>query len=1228
MINGVERVVVSQMHKSAGAFFNKEKSKTSSGREVYNASIIPYRGSWLEFEFDQKGTIHFKIDKKKKSLATVLLKFLGMTSVDIVNTFYSKSVCRVLREGEYEQDVFEYINNVNYLYYPIIDSVTRSVIVKAGLKVTKRIVRKIQESNTKKIILQEDQMVGKYLYENILNEKKEVVLKAGAVITKEYLKIMETLGVKEIPIALTTNYYGPAILDTLNDDELEDRRDIVLTIVRAVGITEISDIDIMSDLIRSMFFDPLKYDLSKVGRYKLNQRLDISVKEDEALLTMEDIIKTIKILNKMHSSQSDEDDIDNLSNRRLRQVGELVENQFRSGVLRLARQLQEKSLEITIDTCLPIHLFGIKPLNSIIKEFFSLSQLSQFMDQTNPLSSLSHKRRISALGPGGVVKERATSEIRDVHPTHYGRLCVIETPEGVTAGLIYAATLFASVDQYGFMTVPYYIVENGRRTDKIQYLSVSEGHNKKLISSDNLDQDGNIKFNEVKCRYKDDVVICAKEEVNYVDVLPMQFVSLTASHIPFLNNNDAMRSLYGSNMQRQAVPLLNTDSPLVSTGVESYVVKDTGACIYAKHDGVIEYLDNHKIIIRNESEIDPVSVYVLVKYDYSNHKTCIHQKINDVFIGQSVKKGDMLAYGQAIDQEEIALGRNVLVAFMPWNGLNYEDAIIVSSRLVEEDSFTSLHVETLEVQVRDTKLGNEEITADIPGVSKSALAKLDEVGIVRIGEKIDVGDIIVGKVTPKSEITLTSEEKLLRAIFGDSASNVQNSSLFVPSGTFGTVINVEVFTKRGIEKDDRTLLIEKKKIKEFNTTREKEINIIRSITQLKLSNVLNQEVNEENFDQILHQGVKNKDIANIKVNFDKIMEKIDDEFHKKIRLMNIGHDLPQGVLKIVKVYIASKRKIQVGDKMSGRHGNKGVVSAVINQADMPFMDCGTPVDMILNSLGIPGRMNIGQILETHLGFASKTLGDKLGAMINAIDETKDIDLSNIRSYVNEIYEGSKDIQEEFNNMSDIAFKKVCSYLMKGIPFATPVFDGANYKDIQKLLELSGVDNSGQVKLRDGVTGEYFDRKITVGYKYMLKLHHLVDDKIHARSVGSYGLVNQQPIGGKKHNGGQKFGEMEAWALQAHGAAHILQEMYTVKSDEVKGRNLLYSALVSDENYFHGGVPESFKVMVKECAALCLNFTLNTEILEDKTIVFNKEKKTEDMIESFSKSLSLDKNKEV
>lgn len=1201
MINGIERVVVSQMHKSSGVFFGHDKGKTNSlGRELYNASIVPYRGAWIEFEFDPKDCINFKIDRKKKLPVTIFLKFLGLDRLSIVHTFYEESVCKVLPNGEYEQNALHYLSNVNHAYFPVLDAKTRKVIIKSGSKITRRSLRKLTENNVTDILLNEEQMIGKYLYNNIINDKKEVVVSAGSIITKEILSVIRALGIKEVPTALLKNTYGPAILDTLISDTLVEEREVVLAMIRAMGVTEVADVKVMKKLINSILFSEEKYNLSEVGRFKINQRLSLDTPLDQSILTKEDIIETLRALNKMKSSQDVEDDIDNLSNRRLRRVGESVENQFRSGVMRLTKQLQDKSLEINPETCLPINLLGIKPLNAVMKEFFTLSQLSQFMDHTNPLSSLSHKRRISALGPGGVTKERATFEIRDVHMTHYGRLCAIETPEGQATGLIHSPTMHASIDKYGFMTVPYYRVVNGKRTSEIVHLSASNQYNKRVVSVlENIDSEGRFVDEIVKCRYKDEVTTCRADQIDFVEIIPMQIVSLTASHIPFLNNNDAIRSLYGSNMQRQAVPLLNTDSPLVATGVEKYVVRDTGVCVYAKYDGEVEYVDSKKIIIRNDSEQEPVTVYDLIKFDYSNHKTCIHQKVNNLSIGAKVKKGDMVIYGHAIENEEMALGKNVFIAFMPWSGLNYEDAIIISSRLAND--LVSLHVEALEVQVRDTKLGQEELTADVPGVPRDKLNKLDEVGIIRIGAEISPGDIVVGKVTPKSEGNISSEEKLLRAIFGDKATNVQNSSLMVPSGTFGTVIDVEVFTRRGVEKDDRTLLIEKKKIKEVTNTREKEINIIQSITKAKIKKLLNIDIDVLDFKKIISNKSLSKEqkaqIAAIEVNYNNIIQKIDDEFNRKVKLMNIGHDLPQGVLKVVKIYIVSRRKIQVGDKMSGRHGNKGVVSSIVDEADMPFMDCGTPVDMILNSLGIPGRMNIGQILETHLGFASKMLGEKVKSMVETLDNTQDIKIDDIRAYVKQIYEGCDDLIEDMNKMSDIEFRGLCNVLSKGVPFATPVFDGANYKDIQRLLELAGVSNSGQVALRDGRTGEYFDRKITVGYKYMLKLHHLVDDKIHARSVGPYSLVTQQPLGGKARSGAQRCGEMEFWSLQAHGAAHTLQEMYTMKSDDIKGRNRLYSSLISDENYYKPGVAESFKVMLKECAALCFDIILNTEFDE-------------------------------
>lgn len=1198
MINGIERVVVTQMHKSSSVFFGHDKGKTSNiGRYLYNASIVPYRGAWLEFEFDAKDCIYFRIDKKKKLPVTTLLKFLGLNRAEIVKKFYSVSVCKYLGDDHYEQGALDFLNNISHAYFPVIDSKTREVVIKSGSKITQRSIHKIHECNVEKILLDGEQMLGKYIYEDIKNGKGQVSISAGTIITKEILEILKTLKVTEIPTALLSNSYGPGILDTLLIDTEESEAEVVLSIIRSIGVTEVDDIKSMKELIKSMFFSEEKYDLSEVGRFKINQRLNLNIPLTTTLLTVEDVIETVRCLNKIKSRQDDQDDIDNLSNRRLRQVGELVENQFRSGIVKLIKKIQDRSIEINPETCLPVNLLGIKPLNTIIKEFFTLSQLSQFMDQTNPLSSLSHKRRISSLGPGGVNKDRATFEIRDVHMTHYGRLCAIETPEGLGTGLIHAPTISASVDKYGFMTVPYYKVVNGKKTNEVVHLTSMAQYNKRVVSIlEKMDSEGRFMDDVVKCRYKDEVTRCKREEIDFVDILPMQIVSLTASHIPFLNNNDAIRSLYGSNMQRQAVPLLHTDSPLVGTGIEKYVVKDTGACLYSKYNGRVDYVDARKIIIINESETEPVTVYNLVKFDYSNHKTFIHQKINAINVGDYVKAGDMIACGQSIDNEEIALGRNVFIAFMPWNGLNYEDAIILSSRLVNEDYFTSVHIETLEAHVRDTKLGAEQITAEVPGVPKMFLSKLDEVGIVRIGEKVDAGSIIVGKVTPKNSGPLTSEEKLLRAIFGDKASNVQNSSLVVPSGTFGTVIDVEIFTRRGVEKDDRTLLIEKKKINEISSVRKKELNIIKGITKNKIEHILQTKIADVNFDAVL--AMKNltaeqkSELNKIKVYYDNILIKIDEEFNSKIKLMNIGHELPQGVLKVIKIYIASKRKIQVGDKMSGRHGNKGIVSSIVNEADMPFMSDGTAVDMVLNSLGIPGRMNIGQILETHLGFASKMLGSKVNEMISLIDDTNKLGLSTIKSYVKEIYAGCDDLQKQIEAMNELQFRGFCNELSKGVSFATPVFDGALYTDIQRLLELAGVDKSGQVELRDGRTGEYFDRKVTVGYKYMLKLHHLVDDKIHARSVGPYSLITQQPVGGKSKAGGQRFGELEFWAAQAHGCAHILQEMYTVKSDDIRGRNKLYSSLVSDENYCQSGITESFKIMLKECAALCLD--LNTD----------------------------------
>jgi DNA-directed RNA polymerase subunit beta len=1216
IVNGTERVIVSQMHRSPGVFFDHDKGKThSSGKLLFAARIIPYRGSWLDIEFDAKDIVFARIDRRRKLPVTSLLFALGMDGEEVLNTFYKHIIYKRTKDGwrvPFDATRLRGYKAVNDL----VDADTGKVVVEAGKKITVRQARQLAEKGLKALRMTDEELLGHYIAEDLVNAKTgEIYVEAGTEITDKVLKTLHEAGYKDIPVLDIDHVnVGAYIRNTLAGDKNMTREDALFDIYRVMRPGEPPTLDTAQAMFQSLFFDPERYDLSAVGRVKMNMRLDLNCPDTVRVLRKDDIIGVIRTLLDLRDGKGEIDDIDHLGNRRVRSVGELMENQYRIGLLRMERAIKERMSSVDIDTVMPQDLINAKPAAAAVREFFGSSQLSQFMDQTNPLSEITHKRRLSALGPGGLTRERAGFEVRDVHPTHYGRICPIETPEGPNIGLINSLATFARVNKYGFVETPYRKVKDGRVTDEVIYLSAME-EGRYYVAQANQPIDARGRFTEdlIVCRHAGDVQMVAPDKVDYMDVSPKQLVSVAAALIPFLENDDANRALMGSNMQRQAVPLVRAESPFVGTGMEGVVARDSGAAIAARRTGVIDQVDATRIVVRATAELDPgksgVDIYRLQKFQRSNQNTCINQRPL-VKVGDQVTKGDIIADGPSTDLGELALGRNVLVAFMPWNGYNFEDSILLSERIVKDDVFTSIHIEEFEVMARDTKLGPEEITRDIPNVSEEALKNLDEAGIVYIGAEVHAGDILCGKITPKGESPMTPEEKLLRAIFGEKASDVRDTSLRVPPGVQGTVVEVRVFNRHGIEKDERALAIEREEIERLAKDRDDEQAILDRNVYGRLADMLEGRVGiagPKGFkkDTKISRAVLDEYPRSQWWQFaspnDKLMAEIEamrkqyydskkgleQRFLDKVEKLQRGDELPPGVMKMVKVFVAVKRKIQPGDKMAGRHGNKGVVSRIVPQEDMPFLADGQPVDIVLNPLGVPSRMNVGQILETHLGWACAGLGHRIGQAVDAYYAGRN-DTKPLRETLKKIYGDDETIK----SLKEDELVELSENLRHGVPIATPVFDGAKEKDIENMLDLAGLDHSGQVTLHDGRTGEPFDRKVTVGFIYMLKLHHLVDDKIHARSIGPYSLVTQQPLGGKAQFGGQRFGEMEVWALEAYGAAYTLQEMLTVKSDDVAGRTKVYEAIVRGDDTFEAGIPESFNVLVKEMRSLGLNVDLH------------------------------------
>ena len=1247
VINGTERVIVSQMHRSPGVFFDHDKGKThSSGKYLFAARVIPYRGSWLDFEFDAKDLVYVRIDRRRKLPVTTLLYALdnnatqdlrakrkeegravdltelkGMASEDILNYFYDTVVYNRGPKGWKTAFHPERMKGVK-LVYDLIDAKTGEKVAEAGAKMTPRLGKKLREQGVEDILVLPEDLVGQYMAEDIINEQTgEIYVEAGDELTAAILAELEKVGVTELPmLAIDHINVGPYIRNTLAVDKNSSREEALIDIYRVMRPGEPPTLETAEALFQGLFFDSERYDLSAVGRVKMNSRLNFSEKEAPdtvRVLRRDDILAVIKVLVELKDGKGEIDDIDHLGNRRVRSVGELMENQYRVGLLRMERAIRERMSSVDIDSVMPHDLINAKPAAAAVREFFGSSQLSQFMDQTNPLSEITHKRRLSALGPGGLTRERAGFEVRDVHPTHYGRICPIETPEGPNIGLINSLATYARVNQYGFIEAPYRKIVDGKVTTDVVYLSaMEEGRYTVAQANSALNPDGSFVDDMIACRQAGEFVMVTPTEINLIDVSPKQLVSVAAALIPFLENDDANRALMGSNMQRQAVPLIRAEAPLVGTGMEQAVARDSGAAITAKRTGIVDQVDATRVVIRatedvsaNESGVD---IYNLLKFQRSNQNTCITQKPL-VKVGDKIGKGDIIADGPSTQLGELALGRNVLVAFMPWNGYNFEDSILISERIVRDDVFTSIHIEEFEVMARDTKLGQEEITRDIPNVGEEALKNLDEAGIVYIGAEVKPGDILVGKVTPKGESPMTPEEKLLRAIFGEKASDVRDTSLRLPPGVAGTIVEVRVFSRRGVEKDERALAIERAEIERLAKDRDDERAILERSFYARLKQILlgkkvvsgpkgvrAGQVVEDGMLAELHTSAWRNiavdddavmaDVESLKRAFDMAVQRLQDRFENKVEKLQRGDELPPGVMKMVKVFVAVKRKLQPGDKMAGRHGNKGVISRIMPLEDMPYLEDGQQVDIVLNPLGVPSRMNVGQILETHLGWAAAGLGQQIGKVLDGYRHNT-ASVADLRKKLQDIY-GPQLYAEEISDLSDDEVLELGTNLRPGTPFATPVFDGARESDICDMLDKAGRDRSGQVTLHDGRTGEPFDRKVTVGYIYMLKLHHLVDDKIHARSIGPYSLVTQQPLGGKAQFGGQRFGEMEVWALEAYGAAYTLQEMLTVKSDDVSGRTKVYEAIVRGDDNFEAGIPESFNVLVKELRSLGLNVELN------------------------------------
>ena len=1229
IVNGTERVIVSQMHRSPGVFFDHDKGKThASGKLLFACRIIPYRGSWLDFEFDAKDLVFARIDRRRKLPVTTLLYALGMDQEGIMNAYYDTVEFKLKKNKGWVTRFFPERVRGTRPAFDIVDAKTGEVIAEAGKKITPRAVKDmIDEGKVTEILMPFDQIVGRYVARDIIDEETGAIyVEAGDELTWDLdkdgtvsggtLKDLLDAGITDIPVLDIDNInVGPYIRNTMAADKNMGRDTALMDIYRVMRPGEPPTVDAASALFDTLFFDSERYDLSAVGRVKMNMRLDLDAPDTKRTLRNEDIVACVKALVELRDGKGEIDDIDHLGNRRVRSVGELMENQYRVGLLRMERAIKERMSSVEIDTVMPQDLINAKPAAAAVREFFGSSQLSQFMDQTNPLSEVTHKRRLSALGPGGLTRERAGFEVRDVHATHYGRMCPIETPEGPNIGLINSLATFARVNKYGFIETPYRKVENGQVTDDVQYMSATE-EMRHVVAQANaqLDEGGKFKNDLVSTRQSGEYTLAPSTDVTLIDVSPKQLVSVAASLIPFLENDDANRALMGSNMQRQAVPLLQAEAPLVGTGIEEKVAIDSGAAIQARRAGVIDQVDAQRIVVRATEDLEPgdpgVDIYRLRKFQRSNQNTCINQRPL-VKVGDAVTRGEVIADGPSTDLGELALGKNVVVAFMPWNGYNYEDSILISERIVRDDVFTSIHIEEFEVAARDTKLGPEEITRDIPNVGEEALRNLDEAGIVYIGADVGPGDILVRKITPKGESPMTPEEKLLRAIFGEKASDVRDTSLRLPPGDFGTIVEVRVFNRHGVEKDERALQIEREEIARLGRDRDDELAILERNIYARLKDMISGKVAIKG-----PKGMKPKSVIDdellgslsrgqwwqlaledeteaqameaLNAQYEAQKRALEHRFEDKVEKVRRGDDLPPGVMKMVKVFVAVKRKLQPGDKMAGRHGNKGVISKVVPMEDMPFLGDGTPVDFVLNPLGVPSRMNVGQILETHMGWASRGLGNQIADALNEYRRTGDMapmqDAMKI-AYGDEIWdEGLKDLSPD-----ELAEK--AGYVTGGVPIATPVFDGAKEADVNDALVRAGFNQSGQSDLFDGRTGEKFARPVTVGIKYLLKLHHLVDDKIHARSTGPYSLVTQQPLGGKAQFGGQRFGEMEVWALEAYGAAYTLQEMLTVKSDDVAGRTKVYESIVKGEDTFEAGVPESFNVLVKEVRGLGLNMEL-------------------------------------
>ncbi len=1243
IVNGTERVIVSQMHRSPGVFFDHDRGKThASGKFLFAARVIPYRGSWLDFEFDAKDILNVRIDRKRKLPATTFMmalpdeeslayvakcvesgdavdpaKISGMSRDEILSHFYQS--INYSRDGEgwsYEFDAESFKGSK--LVRDLVDAKDKKVLATAGTKMTPRSLRKLAESGVKAIHVPDTDLLGRYVADDIVNMTTgEVYAEAGDEVTEDLLARLADQKVDQLDVLFIDNVnFGPHLRNTLAADRNTCREEALVDIYRVMRPGEPPTLESSHALFESLFFNSDRYDLSSVGRVKMNSRLELDTDDSVRVLRKQDVMAILKVLTGLKDGRGDIDDIDHLGNRRVRSVGELMENQYRVGLLRMERAIRERMGSVEIDTVMPADLINAKPAAAAVREFFGSSQLSQFMDQTNPLSEITHKRRVSALGPGGLTRERAGFEVRDVHPTHYGRICPIETPEGPNIGLINSLATYAKINRYGFIETPYRKVENGKVTKEVRYISaMEEGRYTIAQANAELDAKGAFIGELIPVRRAGDIGLARPTDIELMDVSPKQLVSVAAALIPFLENDDANRALMGSNMQRQAVPLVKAEAPIVGTGMEARVARDSGVTIVARRAGVIDQVDATRIVVRaseeSDADVSPVDIYSLLKFQRSNQNTTVNQRPL-VKVGDAVRRGDIIADGPSTEDGELALGRNVLVAFMPWNGYNFEDSILISERIVRDDVFTSIHIEEYEIMARDTKLGQEEITRDIPNVGEEALKNLDEAGIVYVGAEVGPSDILVGKVTPKGESPMTPEEKLLRAIFGEKASDVRDTSLKLPPGGSGTVVEVRVFSRRGVEKDERALAIDRAEIDRLGKDRDDERIILergfygrmnellldqtvasgpKGVKQgSKLDAATLGELPRSNWQHIAVKDDKVQQLLEAQVaNFESAVAELQARFNDKVDKLQGGDELLPGVMKMVKVFVAVKRKLQPGDKMAGRHGNKGVISRIVPVEDMPYLDDGTPVDIVLNPLGVPSRMNVGQILETHLGWAARGLGKQVGAAAEAARAK--LDTKPLRTLLSEIYP-EEQFDSEIKGMTDDQVLAQASILGRGVPMATPVFDGAREADVLQLLEKAGLSTTGQEWLTDGRTGEVFDRPVTVGYIYMLKLHHLVDDKIHARSIGPYSLVTQQPLGGKAQFGGQRFGEMEVWALEAYGAAYTLQEMLTVKSDDVSGRTKVYEAIVRGDDDFESGIPESFNVLVKELRSLGLNVDLH------------------------------------